>query len=100
MQTVPGGQNHREQADRCLDLTEVWGSTEDLDAVTRDVFSQAMARAGMPMDGPWVEPVEFTPAVVMTPRAFASDASSRQGLSPARPAGTAPARCAARLAGA
>ena len=57
-----------------FDLTEVWESKEQLDAFNRDVFPKAMARAGLPTDGPQPEPVEFTPAVVMTPRAFSSDA--------------------------
>jgi hypothetical protein len=56
-----------------FDLTEVWESKEELDAFNRDVSSKAMARAGMPMDGPQPEPVEFTPATVMTARAFTSD---------------------------
>jgi hypothetical protein len=57
-----------------FDLTEVWESKEDLDAFNRDVFPKAMARAGMPMDGPPPTPFEFTPAAVMTPSAFAFDA--------------------------
>lgn len=57
-----------------FDLTEVWESKEDLDTFNRDVFPKAMARAGMPMDGPPPTPFEFTPAAVMTPRAFAYDA--------------------------
>ena len=60
--------------DQGFDLTEVWDSREHLDAFNRDVFPKAMARAGVPMDGPQPEPVEFTPATVMTPRAFNSDA--------------------------
>ena len=56
-----------------FDLIEVWESKEDLDALNRDVFAKAMARAGIPMDGPQPEPVEFTPAGVMTPRAFSFD---------------------------
>ena len=59
-----------------FDLTEVWDSKEDLDAFNREVFPKAMARANIPMDGPQPEPFEFTPAVVMTPRAFASDSVS------------------------
>jgi hypothetical protein len=35
-----------------FDLTEVWESKEELDTFNRDVFPKAMARAGMPMDGP------------------------------------------------
>jgi hypothetical protein len=56
-----------------FDLTEVWESKETLDAFNRDVFAKAMARAGIPLDGPQPEPIEFTPAGVMTPRAFSSD---------------------------
>lgn len=59
--------------DQGFDLTEVWESKEQLDAFNRDVFPKAMTRAGIPMDGPQPEPFEFTPAVVMTPRAFSSD---------------------------
>jgi len=55
-----------------FDLTEVWESKEDLDTFNRDVFPKAMARAGIVMDGPPPTPFEFTPAAVMTPRAFAS----------------------------
>jgi hypothetical protein len=62
--------------DEGFDLIEVWESKEDLDAFNHDVWPKAMARAGMPMDGPQPEPIEFTPAAVMTPRAFASDADT------------------------
>lgn len=60
--------------DRGFDLTEVWESKEQLDAFNRDVFPKAMARAGVPMDGPEPETMEFEPAGVMTPRAYAFDA--------------------------
>lgn len=60
--------------DQGFDLTEVWESKEQLDAFNRDVFPKAMSRTGLPMGAPPVEPVEFVPAVVMTPRAFNSDA--------------------------
>ena len=60
--------------DQGFDLTEVWESKEHLDTFTRDVFPRAMARAGLPADGPQPPPDEFTPAAVMTPRAFNSDA--------------------------
>ncbi len=59
--------------DRGFDLTEVWESKEHLDTFNRDVFSKAMARTAVPMDGPQPEPIEFTPAAVMTPRAYISD---------------------------
>lgn len=59
-----------------FDLTEVWESKEHLDAFNRDVLPKAMARAGLPMDGAQPEPVEFTPAAVMTPHAFSSDAGA------------------------
>jgi hypothetical protein len=62
--------------DRGYDLTEVWESKEHLDTFNRDVFPKAMARAGVPMDAAQPEPIEFTPASVMTPRAFSSDAGS------------------------
>ena len=60
--------------DRGFDLTEVWESKEHLDAFNRDVFPKAMSRAGLPVEGPRPAPDEFTPAAVMTPRAFNSDA--------------------------
>jgi hypothetical protein len=59
-----------------FDLTEVWESKEELDIFNRDVFPKAMARAGMPMDGPPPKPLEFTPAAVMTPRVLAFDAAT------------------------
>jgi hypothetical protein len=55
------------------DLTEVWESKEQLDEFNRTVFPKAMARAGLPMDGPLPEAVEFDPLVVVTPRTFTSD---------------------------
>ncbi|GAA1984687.1 hypothetical protein GCM10009817_27650 [Terrabacter lapilli] len=60
--------------DRGFDLTEVWESKENLDTFNRDVLPKAMSRAGLPADAPQPEPDEFTPAAVMTPRAFNSDA--------------------------
>ena len=60
--------------DQGFDLTEVWESKEHLDAFNRDIFPKAMSRAGLPMGGPPPEPDECTPTVVMTPRAFNSDA--------------------------
>ena len=57
-----------------FDLTEVWESKEQFDSFDQDVFPKAMARAGVPMDGPEPETVEFEPAGVMAPRAYASDA--------------------------
>jgi hypothetical protein len=57
-------------------LTEVWESKEHLDTFNREVFPKAMGRAGVPMDEPQPQPIEFTPAAVMTTRAFSSDAVS------------------------
>lgn len=57
-----------------FELTEVWESKDDFDAFNRAVFPQAMARAGMPTDGPAPTPVEFDPAGVMTMRAVDFDA--------------------------
>jgi hypothetical protein len=48
-----------------FDLTEVWESKEDLVTFNRDVFPKAMARAGIPMEGPSPTLFEFTPAAVM-----------------------------------
>jgi hypothetical protein len=55
-------------------VTEVWESKEQFDTFLGTVFAKAMAAARLPMDGPPPQPVEFTPAGVMTPRAFAFDA--------------------------
>ena len=56
-------------------LFPLFGSAEKrADTFNRDVFPEAMARAGIPTDGPLPEPFEFTPAAVMTPRAVAYDA--------------------------
>ena len=60
--------------DQGFDLTEVWESKEDFATFNRDVFPKAISRAGLPVDGPRPAPEEFTPAVVLTPRAFNSDA--------------------------
>jgi quinol monooxygenase YgiN len=57
-----------------FDLTEVWESREHLDAFNETVMPKAMARSGVPMDGPPPETEEFDPIGVMAPRAFASDA--------------------------
>jgi len=60
--------------DAGFDLTEVWEAKENLDTFNRDVLPKAMSRAGLPADAPQPAPDEFTPAAVMTPRAFNSDA--------------------------
>jgi hypothetical protein len=60
--------------ERGFDLTEVWESREQLETFNRDVFPKAMSRAGLPSDAPRPAPDEFTPAAVMTPRIFNSDA--------------------------
>ena len=57
-----------------FDLTEVWESKEQLDAFNATVFPKAAARAGVLMDGPPPETVEFDPIGVMTPQVFSSDA--------------------------
>jgi hypothetical protein len=44
-------------------LTEVWETKEHLDAFNRDVIPKAMARAGVPMDGPQPAPTELAPPV-------------------------------------
>jgi quinol monooxygenase YgiN len=56
-----------------FDLTEVWESKDQLDAFNATVFPQAAARAGVPMEGPPPQTVEFDPIGVMTPRVFSSD---------------------------
>lgn len=60
--------------DQGFDLTEVWESKAHLDTFNRDVLPKAMALAGLPTDMPLPPSDEFTPAAVMTPRAFSSDA--------------------------
>lgn len=60
--------------ERGFDLTEVWESQTHLDTFRRDVFPKAMSRAGLPADVPPPPSDEFTPAAVLTPRAFNSDA--------------------------
>ena len=57
-----------------FDLTEVWESRQQLDAFNETVFAQAMARAGISMDGPPPQTVELDALAVVTPRAFTSDA--------------------------
>lgn len=59
--------------DRGFDLTEIWESKEYLDAFNRTVIPKAMSRADLPVAGPEPELSEFTPVVVMTPRAYDSD---------------------------
>jgi hypothetical protein len=51
----------------------VWESKEQFDAFNREVFPKAMARAGVPMEGPEPELVEFDPVGVIAPRAFTTD---------------------------
>ena len=60
--------------DQGFDLTEVWETKEDLDAFNRDVFPKAAERAGVPLEGPQPEPVEFTPTGLVMPRVFSTDA--------------------------
>ncbi len=54
-------------------LTEVWESKEQVEDFNQTVFPKAVARSGVPLDGPPPEPMEFDPIVVVTPRAFTSD---------------------------
>ena len=57
-----------------FDVTEVWESKDDLEAFNRDLLPKAMARAGVPMDGPQPDPVEFDPVGVVTASAVTYDA--------------------------
>jgi hypothetical protein len=66
----------RSNLDGGCDLTEVWESKEQLDAFNETVFPKAMARAGMPVDGPQPPTVELDPLSVVTPRPFISDAAT------------------------
>ena len=59
--------------DQGFDLTEVWESKDRFDAFNREVFPKAMARAGVPMEGPQPELEEFEPVSVVAPRAFTTD---------------------------
>ena len=61
------------EADGGCELTEVWESKEQLDDFNSTVFPKALARSGVPMEGPQPEPVEFVPLTVVTPRPFSSD---------------------------
>jgi hypothetical protein len=56
-----------------FDLTEVWESKEQFETFNRDVFPKAMARAGVPMEGPQPPLEEFDPVSVVTPRPFTTD---------------------------
>ncbi len=62
------------EKDLGVDLTEVWESKDQLDAFNETVFPKAMARAGVSMEGPPPETVEFDPIGVMTAGPFTSDA--------------------------
>src|SRR5680860_203814 len=61
------------ETDGGCDLTEVWESKEQLADFNETVFPKAVARSGVPMDGPLPQPVEFDPIVMVTPRPFTSD---------------------------
>lgn len=61
------------ETDGGCDLTEVWESKEQLDDFNDTVFPKAVARSGVPMEGPQPQPVEFEPLVMVTTRPFASD---------------------------
>ncbi|HSE09610.1 MAG TPA: hypothetical protein VLB29_13170 [Nocardioidaceae bacterium] len=58
--------------DSGFDLTEVWEERGQFEAFNRDVFPKAMARAGLSMEGPPPQPVEFDPAGVVTQRVLTS----------------------------
>ena len=54
----------------------MWESKDQLDQFNNTVFPKAVARSGVPMDGPPPEPVEFDPITLVTPREFSSDDSA------------------------
>jgi hypothetical protein len=62
------------ETDTGFDLVEVWESKERLDTFNETVFPKAVARAGVPMDGPPPTTTEFEPIGVMAPQAFTLDA--------------------------
>ena len=62
----------REKDGGC-DLTEVWESEDQLRHFNETVFPKAVARSGVPMEGPLPEQVEFDTIVMVTPRPFTSD---------------------------
>ena len=64
------------ETDHGCELTEVWESKDQLDQFNNTVFPKAVARSGVPMDGPPPEPVEFDPITLVTPREFSSDDSA------------------------
>ena len=61
------------ETDGGCDLTEVWESKEQLDDFNDTVFPKAVARSGVPMEGPPPPAVEIDPIVMVTPRPFNSD---------------------------
>ena len=62
------------ETDQGFDLTEVWESKVQLDEFNESVFPMAMALAGVSMEGPPPETLEFDTIGVMTPGPFISDA--------------------------
>ena len=64
------------ETNRGVDVTEVWESKQQLDTFNDTVFPKAVARAGVPMDGPPPETEEFDPIGLMVPRPFNSDATA------------------------
>ena len=64
------------ESDGGCELTEVWESKEQLDDFNETVFPKAMARSGVPMEGPPPEAKEFDPIVLVTPRSFTTDAQA------------------------
>ena len=62
------------EADGGCALTEVWESKQQLDDFNQNVFPKAVARSGVPMEGPQPQAAEFDPITLVTTRAFTSDA--------------------------
>lgn len=62
--------------DRGVDVTEVWTSKEELDAFNKTVLPKAMARAGVPLDGPLPQTEELDVIGLVVPRPVTSDATA------------------------
>jgi hypothetical protein len=58
-----------------FEVLEIWQSREQADRFNREVVGPAMARAGVPTDGPQPAVEEFEPRVLMVLQAYSSEAA-------------------------